>query len=315
MPPAARYTFRELPRDLAAGLALAAIAIPSQMATAHLAGFPAVQGFIAFAAGSFGFALFGANRFLVICADSTIAPIFAAGLAFLAPGGSHAYFGLATSFTLLTGAILICAGIFRLGWIADLVSVPVTAGFLAGIAVHIIVSQLPFLLGISPPQGSLLHGGFEILSRLGDAKPLTLLLGLIVLGATICAQWVNPRIPGALIGIAAAAAAVFWFKLEREGVAVLGPMSGELPQIHVPAIAFTEFVHAVPLALVVAAVIMVQTAATTRVFADDGGAGPSINRDFAGAGAGNVISGLLGSFAVDASPPLTGTVADSGGRS
>ncbi|MCI0735106.1 MAG: SulP family inorganic anion transporter [Beijerinckiaceae bacterium] len=315
MPSAAHYTFRDLPRDLAAGLALTAIAVPSQMATAHLAGFPPVQGFIAFAAGSLGFAFFGANRFLVICADSTIAPIFAGGLASLASAGSHAYVSLAASFALMVGGILFCAGMFRLGWLADLVSIPVTAGFLAGIAVHIIVSQLPFLLGIGSPQGSLLHNAFEILDHFGETKPLTLLLGLTVFGATICAHWVSPRIPGALIGIVAATAAVFWFRLEREGVAVLGPMSGELPQIHIPSTPFFELIDAIPLAFVVAAVIMVQTAATTRAFGDDRGAGPSINRDFTGAGAGNLMSGLLGSFAVDASPPLTETVAESGGRS
>ncbi|MCI0600543.1 MAG: SulP family inorganic anion transporter [Beijerinckiaceae bacterium] len=315
MPSAAHYTFRDLPRDLAAGLALTAIAVPSQMATAHLAGFPPVQGFIAFAAGSLGFAFFGANRVLVICADSTIAPIFAGGLASLASAGSHAYVSLAASFALMVGGILFCAGMFRLGWLADLVSIPVTAGFLAGIAVHIIVSQLPFLLGIGSPQGSLLHNAFEILDHFGETKPLTLLLGLTVLGATICAHWVSPRIPGALIGIVAATAAVFWFRLEREGVAVLGPMSGELPQIHIPSTPFFELIDAIPLAFVVAAVIMVQTAATTRAFGDDRGAGPSINRDFTGAGAGNLMSGLLGSFAVDASPPLTETVAESGGRS
>ena len=85
-----RYALRDFPSDLIAGVALAAIAVPSQMATAHLAGFPPVQGFAAFAAGAAGFALIGANRYLVVCADSTIAPIFAAGLAHLAMTGTPA---------------------------------------------------------------------------------------------------------------------------------------------------------------------------------------------------------------------------------
>jgi sulfate permease, SulP family len=85
----------------------------------------------------------------VICADSTIPPIYAGGLAHLAATGTHAYFGLAASFALMVGGLLFCSGLFRLGWLADLVSAPVTTGFLAGIAAHIIISQLPFLLGIA----------------------------------------------------------------------------------------------------------------------------------------------------------------------
>ena len=314
MRPGGRYAIRDLPFDLVAGIALAAIAVPSQMATAHLAGYPPVQGFAAFAAGSVGFALLGANRYLVICADSTIAPIFAGGLAHLAATGTHAYFVLAASFALMVGGILFCTGLFRLGWLANLVSVPVTAGFLAGIAIHIIISQLPFLLGVAPPKGDLLQQVSEIVNHLGETSVLTLVLGLLVFGATVCAEWINPRIPGALIGIVAATAAVFWFQLEREGVAVLGPVSGELPRFHIPSIAYRELVEVMPLAFVVAAVVMVQSAATTRAFPGAGGTSASINRDFTGIGAANLISGLFGTFAVDASPPLTETVAESGGH-
>jgi sulfate permease, SulP family len=116
---AARYAAGDLRQDLAAGLALAAVALPSQMATAHLAGFPPTTGLIAFAAASIGFAAIGANHFLVACADSTIAPIFAGGLATLAASGSHDYFALCASFAVMTGGILVCCGLFRLGWICS----------------------------------------------------------------------------------------------------------------------------------------------------------------------------------------------------
>jgi sulfate permease, SulP family len=310
-----RYAIRDLPFDLIAGIALAAIAIPSQMATAHLAGFPPVRGFVAFAAGAAGFTLFGANRYLVICADSTIAPIFAGGLAHLAATGTHAYFALAATFALMVGGTLFCAGLFKLGWLADLVSAPVTAGFLAGIAVHIIISQLPFLLGIAVPHGHLLQSASEIVSHLGETKVLTLALGLVVFGTTVCAALVSPRIPGALIGVAAATVAVFWFDLDKQGVAVLGSVSGGLPGFHIPSISYREAAEAVPLAFVVAAMVMVQSAATTRAFPGTQGTSASINRDFTGIGAANLISGVFGTFAVNASPPLTETVSESGGRS
>jgi len=315
MPEGARYALRDLPFDLTAGLALAAIAVPSQLATAHLAGFPPIYGFAAFAAGAIGFALPGANRYLVVCADSTIAPIFAGGLAHLAAPGTPAYFGVASAFALIVGAILLCAGVFRLGWIADLVSIPVTAGFLAGIAVHIIVSQLPFLMGISAPGGDLLQQAWEIAGRFDEANPRALILGAAVFASAIGAEWVSPRIPGTLIGISAATAAVFWFQLEHEGVAVLGAMSGSLAQFRLPPIAYKQLIESVPLAFVTAAVIMVQSAATTRAFPSARGASASVNRDFTGIGAANLLAGFAGTFAVDASPPLTGTIAEAGGRS
>jgi sulfate permease, SulP family len=104
---AARYAVRDLRQDLAAGLAVAAVAIPSQLGTAHLAGFPPATGLIAFAAASIGFAAIGANHFLVACADSTIAPIFAGGLATLAASGSRDYFALCANVALIAEGILV----------------------------------------------------------------------------------------------------------------------------------------------------------------------------------------------------------------
>jgi SulP family sulfate permease len=312
--PAARYAAGDLRQDLAAGLALAAIAIPSQMATAHLAGFPPTAGLIAFAAASIGFAAIGANHFLVASADSTIAPIFAGGLASLATSGSQDYFALCGSFALIAGGVLVCCGLFRLGWIADLVSRPVTIGFLAGIAFHIVISQLPPLLGIAAPEGGLLQKAFGIAGKLGETNRVSLWLGLAVFAVTVCAEWISPRIPGALMGIMAATIAVHWFGLERDGVAVLGQLQGEFPRLHLPSIDFADLVQTTPLAFVVAAIIMVQTAATTRSFVAVPGATASINRDFIGVGAANLMAGLFGAFPVNASPPLTEIVAETGGR-
>ncbi len=120
----------DLPRDLIAGLTLAAIGVPEQMATAQLGDFSPQIGFFAFAAGSVGFAIFGSNRFLSCGADSTITPIFAGGMALMAASGSSDYQALAAALALMVGAVLIAGSLFRLGWIADLLSIPVTIGFL-----------------------------------------------------------------------------------------------------------------------------------------------------------------------------------------
>src|SRR5664279_3248712 len=170
-----------LTHDLFAGLTLAAIAIPEQMATARLGGFAPQIGFFAFLAGALAFAMFGSNRFLSSGADSTITPIFAGGLAALAVSSDPQYLVLAAALALMVGLLLLFAGIFRLGWIADLLSIPVTTGFLAGISVHILVSQLPGILGVEAPGGAVLQRLAILAGHLGETNPFTLGIGLGVL--------------------------------------------------------------------------------------------------------------------------------------
>src|SRR5262245_46058719 len=179
------YRIGWLPRDFIAGVMLAAVAIPGQLATARLAGMPPETGLYAFAAGSLAFAAFGANRFMSVAADSTIAPIFAGALASMAVVGSAHYAELVPLLALMVGAILLAVGLLRAGWLATLLSIPVTTGFLAGIAIHIIVGELPTVLGISPEQGHLVQRLWHILGRLGEANPYALTLGGGVLAVTL----------------------------------------------------------------------------------------------------------------------------------
>src|ERR1700730_8863330 len=216
------YRFQFLTHDLFAGLTLAAIAIPEQMATARLGGFPPQIGFFAFLAGSLAFAVFGSNRLLSCGADSTITPIFAGGLVLLAASSSPEYSLLAAALALMVGLLLLAAGTFRLGWIADLLSIPVTIGFLAGISVHIIISQLPAILGLPSPTGAMLQRLAVLAGHLTETNPFTLVIGLGVLAVITASERMDARIPGALIGLALASAGVVWLGLESRGVSVLG---------------------------------------------------------------------------------------------
>src|SRR5258708_118332 len=193
------YRIGWLPGDLVAGLMLAAIAIPGQLATARLAGMPPGTRLYSLAAGSLAFAAFGANRFMSVAADSTIAPIFAGGLASFAALGTPHYAELVTLLALMVGVILVIVGLLRAGWLATLLSIPVTTGFLAGIAIHIMVGELPALLGISEERGHLLLRLFHILGPLGDANPYTLALGAGVLIVTLAPPRTTPKVPGTLI--------------------------------------------------------------------------------------------------------------------
>ncbi|MBC7017857.1 SulP family inorganic anion transporter, partial [Salmonella enterica subsp. enterica serovar Enteritidis] len=123
----------------------------------------------------------GSNRFLSCGADSTITPIFAGGLAAMAATGSPDYHGLAIVLALMVGAMMLAGGAFRLGGIANLLSVPVMVGFLAGISVHIIVSQLPGVLGVSSSGGPTLDRVASLAAGLPRTNPYTLVIGFGVL--------------------------------------------------------------------------------------------------------------------------------------
>lgn len=302
-------------QDVFAGLTLAAIAVPEQMATARLGQFPPELGFLAFVAGTVGFLIFGASRTVSVGADSTITPIFAGSLAVAAAAGSPSYAALSVTLAVMVGLLVALAGVSRLGWISNLLSVPVTTGFLAGIAVHIAASQLPALCGVPAGAGEALARLADFAGHIGQANIYATVLGLGVLVVTAGAEKLDHRWPGALIGVAAATAASILFAFERHGVRVLGAVAPPLPRLPHALPSAGEIAQLIPLSILISLVVMVQSAATTRSFAPDDGAPPDINRDFVGIGVGNILSGLAGAFAVNASPPRTAVATEAGARS
>lgn len=301
--------------DLVAATTLAAIAIPEQLATARLAGMPPMSGLFAFAAGTFGFAAFGANRFISVGADSTIAPIMAGALVALAVPGVVQYGTMAALLALLAGLILVLARIVRAGWIADLLSIPVTTGFLAGISIHIIVGQLPSIMGIDAIHGNLMERLADVVGRARHfhAFPLAIGVGVLML-SQIAERW-NPRIPGALIGLVVSALAVKLLALDQHGVAVLGALPIAPPALTLTLPSWDDLTQLLPAALIVALVCMMQTAAVARSFPSDPKGNEDVSGDFAGIGAGCILAALFGAFAVNSSPPRTAVVHESGGRS
>ena len=304
-----------LPGDAIAALTLAAIAIPEQLATARLVGMPPMCGLLAFAAGSLAFATFGTNRLMSVGADSTIAPIMAATLAGMAAVGTPHYTSLIAALALLVGIVLLLCGPLRLGWIADLLSIPVTTGFLAGVSVHIIVGQLPTVLGVTTARGSPVHEVAELVRQLSDANPYSASIGFGVLVLCLLSERINHRIPGALLALVLSGLAVWQLDLAHRGVRTLGALPMALPARMLTIPSWSEFTHLLPLSLVVALVCVIQTAAVVQSFPSGSGANDSVDRDFAAVGAGSILAALLGSFAVNSSPPRTAVVAESGGRS
>ncbi|MBO0769627.1 MAG: SulP family inorganic anion transporter, partial [Solirubrobacterales bacterium] len=217
--------------DLSAGLTLLAIAIPEQLATSRLAGATPISGYYAFIAAALVFALFGAGRWLSVGADSTIAPMIAAGLAPLALAGSHRYAQLAAILAVSIGVLVLLAWALRLGWMAEFLSAPIITGFLAGVASVIVVHQLPDLFGLPPGTGSNVHRLVSALTRLSRAHALDIVIGLGVLALVLILERVSARLPAVLIAMSAATLSVPLAGLRGHGVALLGHISRAAPSL------------------------------------------------------------------------------------
>jgi SulP family sulfate permease len=300
--------------DLVAGLMLLVIAVPEQLATSRLAGMPAITGFYAFVAGTVVFALLGSNPHMSVGADSTIAPLFATGVAALALTGSPHYVELVAILAVMVGLMVMLVSILRLGWIAEFLSAPIVTGFLSGVAVIIVIHQLPDFLGLPSAAGSNTHRVGFVFSHIAQVNGWTVAIGLGVLAVMFVSAHIDRRIPGGLIGLVGSTALVAALGLQAHGVAVLGTVQSGAPKIGLSGLSWSTLESLAPLAAVVALVVVTQTAATTRGFAEEGGYDVDAGRDFLAVGAGSVVAGLVGSFPVDASPPRTGAVVTAGGR-
>ena len=302
--------------DLLAGLTLAAVALPAQIATARLAGLPAVAGLDAFVAGTLLYALLGPERHVSVGADSTIAPVLAAGVAGLAAAGTPHYDALMAVTALLVGAVLVAVGLLRLGWISEFLSTPVIVGVLAGIAVQILVRQLPVVLGVGGGGTTTVGRLRAVAGELGHVNGWSLGVALVVLAVIVVAQRIDHRVPGALLALVGSLVAADALGLgSRHGVALLGVVHGGLPSFRLPSASWPQVRRLTGTVLTVSFICIAQTAATVRQRSAGAPATADFNRELIALGAGSVGAGLLGSMAVNASPPNTAILTASGARS
>ena len=300
--------------DALAGVTLLAIVVPEQLATSRLAGMPPITAFYAFIAGTVLFAVLGSNPQMSVGADSTIAPLFAVGIAHLAPLDSARYIDLVGILAVMVGVIVAVVGLLRLGWIANFLSAPIITGFLAGVAVIIVVHQLPDLLGLSSTSGSTIHRLVTVAGHLGQTKGWALGIGVVSFAIVAVTHRVDRKLPGALVALIGSTIVVAVLGLHSQGVAVLGSFAHGAPRFGLVGLSWSALGSVFPIAAIVALVVISQSAATSRAFADQGGYEANVGRDFLGVGAGSIVAGLCGSFPVNASPPRTAIVVSAGGR-
>jgi MFS superfamily sulfate permease-like transporter len=284
------------------------------MGYTRIAGTPVVTGLYTILLPIAAFAILGSSRHLVVGADSATAAILFSGLIGLARPESPEWLALASTAALMTAAFLFLARILRLGFLADFLSRTVLVGFLSGVGISLLVGEVPHMLGV-PVKGD---GFVDQLLAVGGALPAThlptLLLALAVLAVILGCGRLAPRVPGALLAVALAIAATWAFGLDRYGIAVAGRVEAGLPTVRIPRVALTDVRHLVTTSLSMFLVIVAQSAATARGFAQKYNEPLDEDRDLVALGVANLAAGLSSTFVVNGSPTKTAVVDAAGGR-
>jgi high affinity sulfate transporter 1 len=301
--------------DVLAGLTVAAYLVPQVMAYAEVAGLPAVAGLWAIIGPLAVYAILGSSRQLSVGPESTTALMTAVALMPLAAGDPARYASLAATLAILTGAICLCGRILRLGFLADLLSKPVLVGYMAGVALIMIVGQLEKVSGV-PVSGE----GFavQLASFAGDLSqvswPTVIMSGLLV-ATLFLFQGFAPRLPGPLITVALAAGVVALFSLQAYGIEVVGPIPTGLPTPAVPTLAWADVSVLILPAIGVAFVGYTDNVLTARAFALKHGQPIDANQEWTALGAANISSSLLHGFPVSSSGSRTALGVAVGARS
>ena len=233
-----RYPRSYLQSDLVAGVTVGAVAVPSSLAMAELAGLPVVFGLYGTFLPLAVYALLGTSRQHVVGPDSTLAALTAVTVAPIAMVGGEVdparYVALAAALALAMSVMLLLAGVFRLGFVADFFGKPVLLGYINGVALIVIASQLGKLLGISVGASDFFAVVWEVLSELSDANGPTVLLIAGLLAAALAVRRFVPAVPPSLVVLAFALVIAALIDLKGDGIAVVGNVEGGLPSFGLP---------------------------------------------------------------------------------
>ncbi len=304
-----------IPREIAAGISVAAVAVPIGLAYAKLVGVPPEVGLYASIFPTLAYALFGASsRYLIVGPDTATALLLGTTITGLGVVALDARAPAAAGLTLLVGLACLVASKLRLGFIANLVSRPVLVGYLAGVSLTLFVTQLPSITHVGLRSPGLFRPFIELVRRATEIHwpSLALALGLFVLLRAL--KRFTPRVPGPAVAVLLALLLSGLLGFRERGFATIGALPAGLPSPQLPTFAGDS----AQLALSVAGLLVVSFASgilTARAFGQRIGAGNDPNRELAGFGAADIAAGLFQGFAVTGADSRTAVALSSGGRS
>ncbi len=300
--------------DVVAGLTAAAVVIPKALAYATIAGLPVQVGLYTVLVPMVIYAVLGTSRPLSVSTTTTLAILAGSALGQISPGGDAATL-LAGSATLalMVGAILIVAGLLRLGFVANFISEPVLVGFKAGIGVVIVLDQLPKLLGTHIDKGGFLHNLVATFQSVGHASLPTVAVGVFMVLLLVGMKRFTPRLPAPLIAVALGILGMSLLGLASFGVSAVGVVPIGLPAPTLPVWTMAETMW--PSALGIALMSFTETIAAGRAFARGDEPGPQPNRELLATGVANIGGAFLGAMVAGGGTTQTAVNRLAGARS
>ena len=311
-----RYEAAWLAHDIFAGLVLATMLVPVGIAYAAASGLPGIHGLYATIIPLLAYALFGPSRIIVLGPDSALAAVILGVVTPLSGGDPVRAATLAAMMALVSGTVLVLAGFARLGFVTELLSKPIRYGYMNGIALTVLISQLPKLLGFSieseGPLRDLWAIGGAILEGRTNWIAFTVGLGTLIV---ILLLQNNKRLPGILIAVVGATAVVGALHLgSRYGVKVLGPLPQGLPAFAIPRIGYSDLLPVLIGGSAIALVSFADTSVLSRTYAARLGDNVDPNQEMVGLGAANLATGFFQGFPISSSASRTPVAEAAGAR-
>ncbi len=299
--------------DAVAGLTTAAVVIPKSMAYASIAGLPVQAGLYVALVPMFVYALLGSSRPLSVSTTSTLAILTATQLTRAVPESDAAHvMAAASALALLVGGFLIAAGLLRLGFLANFISDPVLTGFKAGIAVVILVGQVPKLLGVHTVSGHFFQTVLSTLEHVPDTSAMTLIVAATSLAILLGMERFRPQAPAPLVAVVLGVAAAGFLGLKEGGVALTGSIPAGIPGPVLPDLALLKILW--PGALGMALMSFTESIAVGRAFARHDDPSPEPNRELIALGAANLAGSFFQSFPAGGGASQTAVNSRAGGR-
>ena len=305
----------KFPGDLVAGLTVWAVLVPEALAYASIAGVSPVVGLYAAPGALILYAAFGSSRQLITGPMAATAALSAAIVGDIATQGSSEFVQLTATLAITVGLLAIAASALRLGFIANFISEPVLKGFIIGLALTVIVGQLPKLFGIEKGAGNFFEQLWEFVKGIDQTSGLTLLVGGLSLALVLGLKLWKPVIPSSLVAVLLGILAVHLFGLDESGVVTVGPIESGLPSFGIPDVLASDFLSLLGASVGLMFIGFAEGLGAAKTYAATEGYEIDANRELLGLGAANIGAGLSSGMIVNGSLSKTAVNASAGAKS